>query len=254
MTDWERVVREHMDELTACVDGFVGVGTRRISADRTAMEFRWFADPNRYELASANRGGSWSWSGDAAGDLQEELDTGFLARVVKTRDGDILRANLDGDIVYGTRRDNIDIGAVLEYTRHLKRVGLNTKPGLALRRDGTLLDWWAAYRDEARAITPLAHIVIGRWDGSEDQAVIAELGGVAAAPDLAIYKLIFTAILHAAEKGVRRLYARRGLQWIEMFRFKDANIDEPLVVYDMTREELNWPEPLRTHDVTHRPD
>lgn len=216
------------------------------------MEFRWFADPNRYELASANSGGPWSWSGDAAGDLQEEMETGFLARTVKTRDGDILRADLDGDIVYGTRPDGIRVGRVLDYTGHLKAARLNTKPGQALRRDGGLVDWWMAFRDEAQATTPLAQIVIARYGGRRDQAVIAELDSVADAPDLAVYKLIFTAILRAAEKGVRHLYARRGLRGVDMFGFKNTDRDHAMVVYDTTSEDLNWPEPLRSHDVSHR--
>ena len=103
-----------LDDLAGAVVGFVGLGTRR-EGEHVVLIFRWHADPNTYELSlpppwdenDSDAGPSWTTE-----DLIEELDTNYLMRAVKTRHGQVLRAEFDGPVSESTIEGRYWIGGV----------------------------------------------------------------------------------------------------------------------------------------------
>ena len=59
-----------------------------------------------------------TWDGELVDDLREDLETGLLVRLVKTRHGNVLRAAPDGPERYLDDR-RFYISAALEYVGHL---------------------------------------------------------------------------------------------------------------------------------------
>lgn len=232
-----------MQSLDRLVEGFRGVRIDREN-DRLSMVFRWFDDPNVYEFCSAADGGPWAWDAtDPFGmDLMEELETGFLLRATKTRHGQVLRIDLDTGKLRETGDDGFYLSKVLEYVGHLAAVGLDTAPGLAARRAGTLLGWTSAAVNSATGGPALAQIVTVR-DTSEE-AQIAHLQLTDQARALVGYELVFSAIHQAARHGIHRLYSSRTIAHIGPFGFTAATDRPEMVVYDITIQDMNWPEQL----------
>ena len=81
-----------------------------------------------------------------------------------------------------------------------------------------------------------------RGIGEEAQIAHLELTGQARA--IVGHELVFTAIHKAASHGTHRLYRPRTVAHVEPFGFT-ASTDRPgMVVYNITSQDMNWPEEL----------
>lgn len=228
------------------VMGFRGLRVHR-DGDRVCMAFRWFADPNTYEFCSAVHGGAWAWDAMNESDgisLVEQLDTAFLLRATKTRLGPVLRIDLDTGALREHRDRSFYVSEVLDHVRHLRKVGLHTRPGKAARRAKALLSWTSAAVNSPQGDPRLGQIVTVRDSDEEAQIVHLELTDRARA--VVGHELVFTAIHHAARHGIRRLYSPPTLGHIEPFGFTRATGRPGMVVYDITTQDLNWPRTARS--------
>jgi hypothetical protein len=174
--------------------------------------------------------------------LMEELDTGFLLRATKTRHEGVLRIDLDSGRLRDSRDNSFYLSDLLSYVGHLDEVGLNTAPGSAARRAGTLLGWTSAAVNSKTGGPELAQIVTVRDSGVEAQIVHLEL--TRRAQPIVGYELVFSAIHNAARQGIHRLYSPRAIAHIAPFGFTAAGDRAGTVVYDITSQDLNWPEEL----------
>jgi hypothetical protein len=247
-------LHEAMQSLEPMVDGgsFHGVHVRR-EGDRFCMVFRWCDDPNVYELWSAVDGAPWAWEEMDRNDgielhLMEELDTGFLLRATKTRHEQALRIDLDTGQLRDIGDNSYYLSELLSYVGHLDEVGLDTAPGLAARRAGTLLGWTSAAVNSKTGGPELAQIVTVRDSGVEAQIVHLEL--TRRAQPMVGYELVFSAIHKAARHGIHRLYSPRAIAYVEHFGFAAAGDRAGMVVYDITSRDLNWPEELTAAAAT----
>lgn len=239
-----------MHYLDQRVEGFRGLGVRR-DGQRLSIVFRWFDDPNTYEISSEAQAGPWSWE-QAMGDLVEELDTNYLMRAIKTREGTVLRAELDGQEIPGDLDTAHYISAVISSGIHLARDGLDVRAGTAARRDGVLLDWWAAYVNTRTGGPAVGQLVTVRRPRDRSEAEIAHLELVPQTPKGVGHDLVFTAIHHAARHGIQRLYGKKALRHLDVFGFAPVSDAAELFMYDITTQDLNWPEQLRTRLITRR--
>jgi hypothetical protein len=236
--DVQQHVVDLMSVLERTVDGFRSVEVRH-DGDRLGTAFKWFEDPNTYEIWSALSGGPWPWEDIDWVDLEEELETGFLLRASKSRRGPVLRIEFDAGRGYELDDRSFYLSKVLDYVGHLVRDGLDTGPGLAARKAATILGWTAAYVNSAMGGPTLAQIVTIR--DSDHEAHIAQLQLLDHADLLVGQELVFYAIHQAARHGVHRLYSPRSLSCTAPFGFT-ATPDRPdMAVYDITSRDLNWP-------------
>lgn len=239
---------EAMRSLETMVDGgvFRGVRVRR-EGDRFCMVFRWCDDPNVYEFCSAADGAPWAWEEMDRDDgiefhLMEELDTGYLLRATKTRHGEVLRIDLDTGHLRQSGDDSFYLSELLSYVGHLAQAGLDTAPGLAARRAGTLLGWTSAAANNETEGPELAQIVTVRDSGLEARIVHLEL--TFRAQPMVGHELVFSAIHQAARHGIHRLYSPPAIAHVAAFGFTDTDDRAGMVVYDVTSRDLNWPEEL----------
>jgi hypothetical protein len=231
------------------VEGFRPIQVRR-DDERVCLVFRWHDDPNTYEICSAIAGGTWSMPEFDWPDLMEELDTGFLMGAVKSRSGSVLRADWDGK-TRGSDNNNFYLSAVLGSVGHLAFDGLDTGPGLAARNAGTLLHWWAGYANTRTGYPTLGQLVVVR--DSDREAHIEHLELSPKAGDDLGHDLVFTAIHHAARRGIHRLYSPASLVHVAPFEFDTTAARPNALVYDITTRDMNWPARLNSNASTRTP-
>jgi hypothetical protein len=245
-------VREAMSHLEG--GGFAGVGLRR-DGDRLTMIFQWYSDPNTYELsgripppgsAGDDVDDPASWGGSTLIGMQEEIETNFLMRAVKTRRGPVLHAELDGEQRRSTIEGQFYINAVSGNGDWLRTQGLDPMPGALAQHADRLINLWEAVVNTPRGHPSVGHIVVVRGERS-DEAVIEWLELSERAPDAVGYQLVYTALHHAARQGVRRILGSRAIRHLQPFGFVSAR-DEDLAVYDVTTQDLNYPEALMRGD------
>lgn len=239
----EAWLNDVMAGMGRLVKGFRPIGVRN-DGERMSLVFRWFDDPNTYEIVA-----DWSDGEFDSTDLEEDLDTGFLMAAIKTRSGSVLRADLQGERSPQSS-GNFYLSAALEYVGHLAEDGLDTGPGLGARSLQTLLDWWAGYANNRTGGPALGQLVVVR--DSEREAHIAHLELDSRAGDDLGYDLVFTAIHHAARRGIHRLYSPRGLAHIAPFEFAAASGRPDVVMYDITTRDMNWPRQLTSNSIGSR--
>jgi hypothetical protein len=212
------------------------------------MVFRWFDDPNTYEICSTITGGPRPWAEIDSLDLEEELETGYLGRATKTRCGEVLRTEFDTGRLGGSGGHSFYLSEVLDYVGHLARVGLDTSPGLVARGAGTLLGWIDAVVNSPTGGPEVAQIVTVRASGEEAHIVHLEMTD--RATSVVGHEMVFAAIHQAAQNGIHRLYSPRSIAYIAPFGFTEAPDQPGMVVYDITAQDLNWPEELSADVVT----
>lgn len=239
----ETWLRDELGNLQVQVEGFAATGVRR-DGDRVVVIFRWFADPNVYEISGPVAGMDGDEPGAWIFDLWEALTFGFLAHAVKTRHGAVLRARVDGE---QRSDDQQGLYYTFEYLGDgplLRGSGVAASIGTAARETGRLLLWWVTAVNARHDGAVVAQLVVTRRDGP-DEAVIEDLTLSPEAPDLVAHQLVFWAIHKAAEAGMQRLCCRRSLTAVTPFEFAESD-GEQLVVYDITTRDMNWPQALPT--------
>ena len=239
----ESWVRDELGHLETAVEGFAATGVRR-DGDRVVVIFRWFADPNVYEISGpiasvdGEEPGAWIY------DLWEELTFGFLAHAVKTRHGAVLHARVDGE---QRSDDQQRLYSTFEYLGDgplLRGRSIAASVGTAARATGRLLLWWATAVNAPHDGAVVAQLVVTRRT-APGEAIIEDLTLSPQAPDLVDHHLVFWAIHKAAEAGMHRLYCHRSNTAATPFEFSESD-DEQLVVYDITTRDMNWPQALPT--------
>ena len=94
----------------------------------------------------------------------------------------------------------------------------------------------------------LAQIVTVRDIGEEAQIAHLELTDQAQA--IVGHELVFTAIQKAARHGIHRLYSPRTVAHVEPFGFTASTGRPAMVVYNITSQDMNWPEELSSNVAT----
>jgi hypothetical protein len=127
---------------------------------------------------------------------------------------------------------------------HTWRVARLTRLGIP----ALLLSWTSAVVNSPTGGPELAQIVTVRDIGEEAQIAHLELTDQERA--IVGHELVFTAIHKAARHGIQRLYSPRTVAHVEPFGFS-ASTDRPgTVVYNITSQEVNWPEELSPNVAT----
>ncbi len=80
--------------------------------------------------------------------------------------------------------------------------------------------------------------------GTDEEALIACLELTDQAEPIVGYELVFSAIHQGVRHGIHRLYGPRSIAHVEPFGFAAATHRSEMVVYDITLEDMNWPEEL----------
>jgi hypothetical protein len=221
---------------------------------RAGFAFRHFEDPNVYQLWASTWAGDTAhgpnpdtsqarewWINETITDLQEELDTGFLARAVKVRtpDGEALMIDYDAPAA-DPLDDDYYLSAVLDYADHLRQARLNVGPGQAARAGHSDVGWIAAYVNSRTGNPPVGQVVIVNGP-YESTGLIAHLELIDGCPDRVGHELSFDAIMMSARHGHQRLYADASLTLLAPFDFTIDAADPRRVYYDITDRDLTWP-------------